>query len=355
MKALHIIIRPVTFIALSVSLLLSSCWECEDKPVISYFAFEQLSPKVIGEIDQANHNITLKIAESVDVTNLTPTIELGGSDCLSLSPRNRTGQDFSQPVSYEVHNELDETTTYQVSVTKTPDPEDNPFSMEWSSGRNTPLATAWSSAVELNDLFYICGGVDAEGNILNKIQIYDPSNDTWSLASTSMEARRWGHSATTVDGKIYVIGGTNVPQGPAIKDIEQYDPATDTWSIVGEMADARIGHSAIEYEGKIYIMGGEYAEPSLTVLRTLEAYDPSTDTWEYLSPMPTARIFMGACVTDGVIYVLGGGSKYPYPGITSVEAYDIAEDRWEKKTPMRIKLCDLRAGVIDGKIVCMGG
>lgn len=357
MKECFKVTGPITFIALLTALILSSCSACEDRPVISYFAFEQLSSKVVGEIDQTNRTINIEVPESVDVTNLTPTIELGGSDCLSLSPGNQIVQDFSQPVTYEVYNEVDEVTEYQVKVTVIPDndPDNPPYEISWSSGNDMPMATAWSSAAVLNNLFYVCGGVDEEGNILNQVQIYNPSNDTWSLASGSMEAYRWGHSATTVDGKIYVMGGANVGQGPANKDIEQYDPVSGTWSIVGEMTEGRIGHGAVEYQGKIYIMGGEYEEPSLTTLRTVEVYDPSGNTWESLTPMPMARIFMGACVVDGVIYVLGGGSKYPYSGIKSVEAYDIAEDQWEEMTPLKTGLGDLHASILDGKIICAGG
>jgi N-acetylneuraminic acid mutarotase len=351
MKSLNMHFRLIPFVFLAA--LLVSC-QCDDTPVISYFAFEELSPKVIGDIDQNDYTISLEVPESTDVSSLTPTIELAASECLQLIPASGLSQDFTNPVIYEVFNEAEHTVQYEVTVTRR-SPVPDTLHIAWKSAGDMPVALGWTASSLLEDKFYISGGANADDGILNLIQVFDPATGSWTVADERMKSNRWGHTSNELNGKIYVMGGTNVAQGVALKSIEVFDPSAGSWEVEGEMTAGRIGHGAVVHQGKIYIMGGEYEEPSLTTLRSLEVFDPSSGHWEMLSPMPTARIFMASCVVGDTIYAIGGGSKYPYAGVRNIEAYIIPEDRWEKKADLKIGLGDLRACVIDGKIFCAGG
>lgn len=325
--------------------------------MISYFGFEELSPKNKGIIDQSSHTITVEVPESTDVTNLTPTISVGSSDCLHLSPMSGISQDFSQPVVYEVFNEMDEMVQYEVMVqveVEESKPEDSTLIINWSAGSDMLYAFAWSSAVMLENKFYVTGGANAQ-EVTNVVQVYNPDTDTWNDDVSSLQNGRWGHTATVVNGKIYVMGGTDVAKGDALSSIEVYDPATGNWEYEGEMNLGRIGHRAVAYENKIYVFGGITKEPSPGTLDNVEVYDPTTQTWETLTPMPTPRQFPAICNIGDVVYLLGGGVAYPYPGSTTIEAYNITENTWEEKADLRAGLLDLNACEIDGKIICVGG
>jgi N-acetylneuraminic acid mutarotase len=345
----------VTILATVLCLTISSCNKCKDEPVITYFAFEELSPKKVGILDQSGYSITVEVPDSIDVTNLSPTVNLGSSDCLNLSPLSGTSQDFSTPVMYEVSNENGDLTRYEVTVSlKEPEPKDSILQISWSTGSDIPVAAAWSASAFLNNKLYVSGGA-VEAGVSNLVQVYDPEMESWTTAESRLQQGRWGHTSIVLDGKIYEMGGLDTAKGPALTSIEVYDPDTDTWENKGEMEIGRIGHGAVAYEGKIYVMGGELQEPSPGALDRVEVYDPATLTWETLAPMPTPRIFMAICLVGDVIYVLGGGKSYPFKGITSIEAYNIAEDSWEEKAELKIGLIDLDACVINGKIICVGG
>jgi hypothetical protein len=348
--------RPIGLIFVAaIFLVLSSCKKCEDIPIISYFAFEDLSPVAIGKIDHSTHAIIVEVPVSTDVTNLTPTINVGSSDCLMLSPLSGTRQDFSTSVAYEVSNENEDMVQYEVTVkVEEPEGEDSTLLINWSTGSDMPTAVAWSSGAMLENKYYVIGGVDVSG-VTNVVQQYDPVTDTWNEDVAGLQKKRWGHSASVVGGKIYVMGGTDVAKGDALTSIEVYDPKTGSWEYEGEMTMGRIGHRAVAYEGKIYVIGGELKEPSPGTLDDVEVYDPVALSWETLSPMPTSRQFPAISLIGDVIYVLGGGVSYPYPGSTAVEAYNINEDSWEVKPDLKVGLLDNNACEIDGKIISAGG
>jgi hypothetical protein len=336
-------------------LTISSCNKCDDEPVISYFAFEEFSPKKMGVIDQSEHTITIEVPDSINVTNLSPTIDLGSSSCLNLSPLSGTSQDFSTPVIYEVSNDNGDMAQYEVTVTFKSNLKKDSIHISWNTGNDIPIPVGWSAISMIDTKFFITGGANEALGVSDKIQIYDPETDSWTISESRLNHKRWGHSSTVVDGLIYVIGGTSEARGIADSIIEIYDPASGNWSLGEEMDAGRIGHGAVTHNGKIYIAGGEFEEPSLTTLRSLEMYDPVTGNWESLAPMLTPRIFMALCVVGDTIYAIGGGSKYPYAGLKTIEAYIISEDRWEQKANLKLGLGDLDPCVIDGKIFCTGG
>jgi N-acetylneuraminic acid mutarotase len=60
-----------------------------------------------------------------------------------------------------------------------------------------------------------------------------------------MPSKRWIHSNSVVDGKIYVIGGGESPKNNTYSGVkcyttlEEYDPATDTWTQKANMPTSR--------------------------------------------------------------------------------------------------------------------
>lgn len=66
-----------------------------------------------GTIDQQNKTITVYVPASVDVTNLTPSIQSAVND--TIFPASGSAQDFTNPVKYEVNNRTAKC-TYTVTV-----------------------------------------------------------------------------------------------------------------------------------------------------------------------------------------------------------------------------------------------
>ncbi len=99
------------------------------------------------------------------------------------------------------------------------------------------------------------------------------------------------------------------------------------------MPTKRFGVSSVEIDGKIFVIGGSQSNDRLA---TVEVYDPATDSWTPRSDMPTARKNSAAAVVNGIIYVFGGTQVQVSGGLTTTEAYDPATDTWTTKTDLRL-------------------
>lgn len=159
---------------------------------------------------------------------------------------------------------------------------------------------------------------------LDIVEIYDPATDTWAKAKKMNHARD-GAAISVVDGQIYVMGGTGWPQipnhpGPYLSNVEVFNPKTNQWRDVREMSEPKSGHSASVIDGKIYIMGGGFRGNGLyTYLSTIEIYDPKTaktDRWTREPDMPMSKSGHTAEVINGKIYILTGADTDDAPFAT---------------------------------------
>merc|ERR1712008_326000 len=101
------------------------------------------------------------------------------------------------------------------------------------------------------------GGYDVQADADRRfvaVEAYDPLSGTWTRVA-SLSVARSCHTATVVDGKIYVLGGDRIDPDDEDEDevttdrTDAYDPAADNWQ----------------------------------ALNAVEAYDPVADTWTTLA------------------------------------------------------------------------
>lgn len=102
--------------------------------------------------------------------------------------------------------------------------------------------------------------------------------------------------------KIYVVGGYTGDWNPSNR-LFIYDPKIDNWTIGTSMPTARGSPVSFFVGDVLYVMGGDMHDQSLSAV---EAYDTINGTWTDLAPMPTARHHAASAVVDGNIYVIGG-------------------------------------------------
>lgn len=70
------------------------------------------------------------------------------------------------------------------------------------------------------------------------------------------------------------------------------------------MPAARFGAAGRVINGKLYVVGGTNGQG--TALSTTLVYDPATNLWSTKAPMPTARTRLGAGVINKLLYAVGG-------------------------------------------------
>jgi N-acetylneuraminic acid mutarotase len=165
-----------------------------------------------------------------------------------------------------------------------------------------------------------------------------------------MPQSRTNFTATTVNGKIYVIGGQ--PAGDATNVLE-YDPVNNTWATKAAMTHVRSGHAATAINGKIYVVGGHDYVTTVDQVNTNEEYDVANNTWSTKEPMPTSRGDLAAVSINGKMYAVGGyATSNIWCGLN--ESYDPVTNSWVSLADMTPRSL-FGAETVDGKIFAIGG
>jgi RNA polymerase sigma factor (sigma-70 family) len=209
----------------------------------------------------------------------------------------------------------------------------DPATDEWITKADMPTARSGPAIAVVDGIIYVIGGYDTNTRVLSAVEAYDTATDRWTKKA-DMPTARCAHAACVIDGKIYVSGGIEVwgQDMPDMPTVEIYDPGTDTWAQAPEMPVGKQIHSASAVDGKMYIVGGtnyetyklflagEIGEDELVELYSIVyIYNPATETWTTAADIPTARRQHTAAVVDGKIYVIGG---WRFEAISIVEEYD---------------------------------
>jgi N-acetylneuraminic acid mutarotase len=223
----------------------------------------------------------------------------------------------------------------------------------WMAKNPLDAARGGIAASTVDGKIYVMGGVSvAGGQALSKLEAYDPETGIWTIKAP-MPSGRVAISTCVVDGKIYAIGGAPNWGGVGVSTVEVYDPATNTWSVKADMPTARSNLASCAVNGKIYAIGGMVGQ---TGYKTVEEYDPETNTWTQKTPMSGERSFFAVCAVDDKIYAMGGFLN-PQQVTSTVAVYDPASDSWSDTVAenMPIAKAVFAASVVNGKIYVMGG
>ena len=223
----------------------------------------------------------------------------------------------------------------------------------WTKKKDMPTARFALQTFLVNDKIYAVGGGQYDGNCLSTVEVYDPITDTWTAKPNMPISTAWITGAA-VNNKIYVFAKMATGWSAGWGDVWEYDPSLDTpkeiWTKKADIPKG--GGTASVINGKIYVLGGT-SIPDLNDLACNFMYDPSTDKWDTNKTcVPTPRGFLTSAVVDNKIYVIGGG----YPDSTNKnEVYDPASDTWTTKKEMINPRLGMRAAVVDGIIYIFGG
>ncbi|CAE7363610.1 unnamed protein product [Symbiodinium microadriaticum] len=140
------------------------------------------------------------------------------------------------------------------------------------------------AAAFLNGKLYVCGGLNddleqekaGEEAVHGSVECFDPRTKTWRQLPR-MPVRRHHHECTSHRGCIFVSGGISPDrpggEGP-LATVECYDPSKQRWSQMPAMSTERKGHTAASVNGKLFACGGGSAPACL-----IEHLDDSLRFW----------------------------------------------------------------------------
>jgi N-acetylneuraminic acid mutarotase len=186
----------------------------------------------------------------------------------------------------------------------------------WTLLNSMPTARAGLAAAVRGSKIFTFGGnaVGAgpcSGPALNVAEVYDIPSGTWDPI-TPPPIPVTHALAQTKGNKIYLIGGCQAPSGDlnpsaVLNAVQIYDTTTDTWAAGAPMPTPRASFALGTLGNTLYAMGGWNAGTGN--LSIVEAYDVDKNTWSGpLTPKTTASSENFAVAHDATLYVVGSGS-----------------------------------------------
>ncbi len=210
-------------------------------------------------------------------------------------------------------------------------------SVFFSTYRGLSGPRRYHSSVVVDGKIYVIGGSDysfPNGGRFSSVEVIDTQNPSqgWQVLSNSLNIAREGHSSVVVDGKIYVIGGrVDSKWDSYLSSVEVYDTQNPSqgWQVLSNSLNmARAENSSVAIDSKIYVIGGResYSSNDQTGF-SVEFYDTQNPSqgWQVLnSSLNISRASHSSVAENGKIYVIGGISWSGNSGSTSssMEVYD---------------------------------
>jgi len=153
-----------------------------------------------------------------------------------------------------------------------------------------------------NKILFAGGGDGMGDNQTSRVDIYNVSSGSWSVASLS--SARQGVVAATIGDKVLFAGGFGYPDGGnwgMFSTVDIYDNSNNSWS-TSNLSHARMDITATTVGNKIYFAGGRDEMGAST---TIDIYDATTGSWS-VSSLQQPRTDMASIATDRKIFWAGG-------------------------------------------------
>jgi hypothetical protein len=174
-----------------------------------------------------------------------------------------------------------------------------------------------TSMTEINNRsIFIFGGIGSSGNFISQVEQYDPIENQIYSDITRIPTPRSHGGVTSINGKIYLIGGlfqNELNQIGVTGIVEEYNPETKTWRTMASMPTPLQGFVLGKVENSIYILGGSTTTniQTGTLTNTVYKFNPfqgENGTWSVLvsANAISPKIDMGGCAIDGTIFYAGG-------------------------------------------------
>lgn len=207
----------------------------------------------------------------------------------------------------------------------------DPVANSWATKTNLPIKVQSPVVRAVGNKLYCIGGLDESQICHADTYEYDPVGNTWTKKSNMPTAREDMGSAV-VNGKIYVFGGLGATAGVPTSALEIYDPSIDQWSSATSMPVFKhLGDFGAAVNGKIYAIGGTNTMlnyPTLYPDTRCYVYDPTVDIWTRIADIPVSTCYKEACVLNGKIYIFTGCTISTTTFTDAAYTYDPISGQW---------------------------
>jgi N-acetylneuraminic acid mutarotase len=167
-----------------------------------------------------------------------------------------------------------------------------------------------------NKIFIAGGGTWGDGFYTERVDIYNASNNTWSISALS-EARA-ATVGISAGNKVLFAGGISSHDWSNTVDI--YDDSINGWT-TATLTERRGYINAVVGGNKIYFVGGARNDGQYVALDRIDEYDMTTGSWS-MSSLREPLVGLAAIAAGNKVFFAGGFSNSHVSG--NVEIRDVA-------------------------------
>ncbi len=155
---------------------------------------------------------------------------------------------------------------------------------------NIPYRLADAGISSVNNKIYVLGGTDQNNYVpKNTVYVFDPVTGTWSTGS-NMPIVKSNFKSEVINGKIYAFGGTTQNYSYT-GSVEEYNPTNNTWT----QAKSSMIYNIYDYylttlDSQIYLLGGRTDGDLSTLVTSFSIGDvpvPTPTPTQTTTPTPT--------------------------------------------------------------------
>lgn len=203
----------------------------------------------------------------------------------------------------------------------------------WTPLASTQMPRVESASAVIGGRLYVFGGfINEDLEITNTVEVYNPSNNTWSYRTPMPVAL--GHTGfTVVEGKVWLVAGFagNHPGTPT--DVVQiYDPVANTWSMGPPLPRKLASGTLMRLGRKLHHVGGlENRNDDVDDHYVLDLDNPDAG-WTSAAPLPMGRNHLGGAAFGGKLYAIGGQYHHDQNRqfVDFLHMYDPTTDTWTR-------------------------
>ncbi|MDR1556502.1 MAG: hypothetical protein LBS88_05655 [Tannerellaceae bacterium] len=185
-------------------------------------------------------------------------------------------------------------------------------------------ARKWQTAVVVNNIAYVFGGLDADNNTTNKMYSYLPSQNRWEFIPPTLPEPAHLHSAagSALGNSAYFIGGS---RDSILDEVWRFDAYSHTWEAKASFPVKQYAGIAVTIDDAVYAgLGLSNASGTLSNKRLWSSYG-NFNTWvEEMSLPESAGIVRGGVAYKEAIYVVDNTGY--------IWKYDVVEKIWTRKS-----------------------
>ena len=175
------------------------------------------------------------------------------------------------------------------------------MNIKWKEGAPAPVGRCNHTAVWLNGVVYVGGGLETGVGSSYIINSYDPVNNSWSSPINTPYCH---FVMTTLNNRLLIAGGR-----------DKYFKRTNQILIMDgghlknytKMISARSDAVAAGHQGILIITGGW--DDKYKRLSSAELFDSKNGQWYMFSDLPQPHYCLQSLIVDNILYLLGGSNK----------------------------------------------